>query len=87
MRGNRVKNLRYSNRDRNTVGVFGCMVTVMILNVILGGVSFHYCLWSIFGKDIPWYGDAVFGLFAGEVTIPLAVVVWILRLFIQAPFF
>ena len=64
----------------------GCFV-VMILNLLLGGWSFDYCLWAIFGKDIPFWGDMICGFFAGEVTIPLAIVCFILRCCgIESPF-
>ena len=65
------------------VEVSGCgclLISMMLLNVVLGGVSFDYCLAFLFAKDIPWYADMVAGLFLGEFTIPGMVVCWILGL-------
>lgn len=65
----------------------GCTVAVLIFNLALGGWSFAYCLSALAGKSIPWYGDVVIGMFAGEVTVPLAIVLWLLSLFgIHGPF-
>lgn len=46
----------------------------------LGGVCFDYFLYSVFGKDIPWYGDAIAGLFLGQFVGPAAVICWVIRL-------
>lgn len=65
----------------------GCMIMVLVLNLTLGAVCFDYSLDTIFEKDIPWYGDAVCGLFLGEITIPCAVICWVLvQCDIEAPF-
>ena len=59
---------------------FGCMLVLLIINIVLGGVSFDYCLWYTFGKDISWYYDVLCGFFVGEFTIPLAIIFWIMNL-------
>ncbi len=57
----------------------GCCA-LLLVNLTLGAWCFDYILYSIFGKDIPWYGDLVAGLFLGELAIPATVVCWIVRL-------
>ena len=58
----------------------GCVLLIIVLNLLFGGVSFDYCLWNIFGKDIPWYGDVACGFLAAQVTIPLSIILWILKI-------
>lgn len=58
----------------------GFIIFLLLINATLGGLCFQYVLWSIFAKDIPWYGDAVAGLFGGQFTIPLTIVCWVVRL-------
>lgn len=62
----------------------GCFVSGFFLvvgfNLTIGSLLFQYCLWSILGKDIPWYGDAVAGLFFAQMAIPVSVICWVLRL-------
>ncbi len=60
-------------------GFFGC-ITILLINIFIGGACFDYVLFAVFGKDIPWYGDAVAGLFLGEFAIPATVIVWIVKL-------
>ena len=67
----------------------GCILLIVLLaiNLSIGGLCFDYALYSILGKDIPFYGDAIAGLFLGEIAIPLALVCWIVRLCgVPAPF-
>lgn len=61
-------------------GMCGCWIMLLLMNLTIGGLCFQYCLWSIFGKDVPWYADAVAGLFLGQFALPAAVVCWIIRL-------
>lgn len=73
--------------DSNGPG--GCIRLLIILpfNLIIGGLTFQYCLWAIFGKDVPWYLDALAGLFLAEFTCPLAIFCAIVKLCgIAAPF-
>lgn len=61
---------------------------ILLLNMTVGGLCFDYVLYSIVGKDIPWYADGIAGLFLGEFSIPLTVICWIVRLCgVPAPFF
>jgi hypothetical protein len=56
------------------------VLILLVINLGIGGACFDYVLYAVFGKDIPWYGDAIAGLFLGEFSIPAAVIVWIIRL-------
>lgn len=61
-------------------GGCGCVIFVLLLNLIVGTWSSIEIL-SWFHKSIPLIGNIVIGIFAGEVTIPVAIVGWVLRLF------
>jgi hypothetical protein len=75
------------NGNQAVGGYCGCWTIVMLINALIGGWSFDYCLYSILGKDIPWFGDMICGLFLGEVTVPLAIVCWVMRLCgVEVPF-
>jgi hypothetical protein len=60
-------------------GMGGCLA-ILAFNLTLGGVCFDYALWSIVGKDIPWYADAIAGLFLGQFAVPIAVICWVVKL-------
>lgn len=70
--------------------IIGVLSGPFIIASVLGifAWSFHYCLWVISGKDVPWYVDLVCGLLVGSFTVPLSIVFWLLRLCgVEAPFF
>jgi hypothetical protein len=71
--------------NKETGGFCGCALLILVINLLLGGFCFDYCFWAIFGKDIPWYGDMICGLFLGEFVLPLSVVLWILSFFLVLP--
>jgi len=54
---------------------------------VISGITFDWCLWSLFAKDIPSWADVLCGIFLGEITIPLGIVLWIISFFIQVPLF
>ena len=62
-------------------GLFGCgcMISILVANLSLGAFATDYSLWYILGKNIPWYGDMLIGLVAGEITMPLMFICFILR--------
>lgn len=80
---------RFERNERVTAGGFvGCAVLVILFNLFIGAVTFDYALYSLFGKDVPWYADMICGLVLAQITVPVAIVCWILRLCgIEAPFF
>ncbi|MDU3410155.1 hypothetical protein [Clostridium sp.] len=60
----------------------GCLTIIIIglINISIGTWSVIEIL-SWFGKSIPLIGSAIIGLFAGQISIPVAIVGWVLRLF------
>lgn len=61
-------------------GKCSCLLLVLLFNLTLGGCLFDYALYSVVGKDVPWFADAVAGLFLGQFALPAAVICWIVRL-------
>ena len=60
--------------------VFFLMTSVIILvNATLGAWSIIEIL-SWFGKTIPLVASVVIGLIAGKISIPIAIIGWILRI-------
>lgn len=77
------------SKDSDGLAGCGCYLLVLAFNLTLGGYTFQYCLKAFFYKDIPWYWDVIGGMFLGELTIPLAVITWIVNHIagIPVPFF
>ena len=78
--------MSYVKRDYSdkTAGLScGCWWMIILANAILGGWSVEYLLYIFthLANRIPWFWACVAGLFAGEVTMPVAVVVAILHAF------
>jgi hypothetical protein len=61
-------------------GVSVIVLMVLLINLVVGAWSVNEIL-SWFNKDIPTIADAIIGLFAGEVSIPVAIVGTILKAF------
>ena len=53
---------------------------IMLINLTLGAWSIIEIL-SWFGKSIPLLINMIIGLFVGEVSIPIAIVGYLLKLF------
>lgn len=67
--------------DGGTAGIqCGCWVIILLCNLVFGGWSVNYLLDIFAGKVIPFFWAMVIGLFAGQFSIPVAVVVWILKM-------
>ena len=70
----------------------GCMLltvygVVMSVWCWLAALMFDYVLWSVAGKDIPWYVDLVAGFIASPVMLPGTVICWVMTLCgVQTPF-
>lgn len=60
----------------------GCVLAFFAFAITVGAWLFDYCVKFVFGAAhaLPWYGNVVGGLIAGEVTTPLAIVFWLLSL-------
>lgn len=69
-------------KSSTAVGLTVCaqIVLIMLFNLICGMMSVNYIL-GWFGKNIPWVGDMVIGLFVAEISVPVAVIGWVLKLF------
>ena len=59
----------------------GCMLLLLVINLLAGGWSVNYILLAFLGKTIPFWGAALIGLFAGEISIPAAIVISLLKFF------
>lgn len=58
----------------------GCFLIVLAFNIVVGAWSVDYIL-SFFGKDIPIFADILIGLFVAQLSVPVAIAMWLLRLF------
>ena len=56
------------------------ILAILVFNLTLGGWCFDYCLYSIVGKDIPFYADFIAGAFLGQFALPITIICWIIRL-------
>lgn len=61
-------------------GIGGCLIST-IINITIGAWCSSYCLFFIFNKIVPWYVNVVIGLIAGDITIPLAIILLVLSFF------
>lgn len=68
--------------EKETTGIScGCAVLAIVFNLFVGGWSVNYLLAFFLGKTIPFIGAALIGLVAGEISVPVALVIWALRYF------
>ena len=60
----------------------GCLGWLMyaVGSGVISGLSVDYIL-SWFSKDIPFIADMIIGIFVSAISMPVAIVGWILRLF------
>lgn len=59
----------------------GCCLGILLFNLILGAWSVNIILLEFLGKTIPWFGAMLIGLVAGEISVPVALVISILKFF------
>ena len=59
----------------------GCftVIVILLINLSIGVWSISEIL-SWFGKSIPLIASVIIGLFAGEISIPIAIIGWVLRI-------
>lgn len=59
----------------------GCftVIVILLINLSIGAWSISEIL-SWFGKWIPLIASVIIGLFAGEISIPIAIIGWVLRI-------
>ncbi|MFQ5661914.1 MAG: hypothetical protein ACE5F2_01530 [Candidatus Paceibacteria bacterium] len=66
------------------LGITMIILISIVVNVLLGGICTQYVVeyWATYFKEVsvtvPFLPCAIVGLFLGEITIPAAVVTWIL---------
>lgn len=65
----------------NSLVSCGCGILLIAFNISIGSWSVNYLLGFFLDKTIPWIGAALIGLIAGEISVPVALVVWLLRAF------
>lgn len=72
---------RYTSSSDGSTGLMycGCLIVILLLNLLIGAWSVNYLLSILLHTTIPFWGAAVIGLFGGEITIPAAIVVWVLH--------
>ena len=64
---------------RKASGCFAWVFICAIINLTFGAWSVMEIL-SWFGKSIPMIWNVVIGFFVGEVSIPVAIIGWILKI-------
>ena len=59
----------------------GCLLQIVlfVIATAIAAWSVDYTLMFFLGKDIPLFWDIVIGTFGGQVTIPVAIVIVILK--------
>lgn len=67
--------------DNKTFATCGCWILVLIFNLIVGGWSVNYLLDFFLSKTIPFWGAMIIGIIVAEFSIPVAIVIFILRFF------
>ena len=80
---NKNKRTRGSAEAAGCVGggmTCGCWIALMVFNLLIGAWSVNYCLESFLNKTVETWIAMLAGLFLAEITFPLAVVCWLLRL-------
>jgi hypothetical protein len=65
----------------NEIATCGCYLLVFVFNVLVGGWSVSYLITTFLDKTIPFWGAMLIGLFTAEISVPVACVVWLLKLF------
>lgn len=58
----------------------GCVLAIVLFNLLAGGWSVDFVL-RIFLIEISFIGDMLIGLFVAQLTVPVAIVILILRAF------
>jgi hypothetical protein len=66
--------------DKEAVFKCGCAILWIIIGAIVGGIATNYLLAVFFTKNIPFIWDMIIGVIGGEVLIPMALIVWILKM-------
>lgn len=81
---------RFDSETKIGLGMFGgCLIFVLIISAIIGAYTWTYSIntWlTYFGKEpsIVWWQGSLIGFvpYLGQASIPVAVITWILMLFL-----
>lgn len=66
-------------------GIYGAIFAGAL---VIAAKCFEYNLWSIFGRDVPWYLDLMGGLALNGANVPLAIGCAIARAMgVETPFY
>lgn len=75
--------IKYKSNASDSAGCAvsgGCFLVFLVFNLCFGAWSVNYCLDSFLGKTVDFWIAMVTGLILAEITVPLAVICWLLRL-------
>jgi hypothetical protein len=65
----------------SAIPTFLIWLAIVLFNVLAGGWSVAYLLSIFLAKTIPFWGACLIGLFTAEITVPVAIVTWLLKAF------
>jgi hypothetical protein len=68
-----------SNSIKGPIAGLGCILAIIAINVTIGTWSVIYLLDAL-GKHIGIGWAMLVALFVSEITVPVAIVVWLLKL-------
>ena len=59
----------------------GCAILVAVFNFLVGAWSVNYLLQFFLSKTISFLGAGLIGLIVAEISVPVALVIWLLKAF------
>ena len=71
-----------NSSTESSIASCGCGVLLVLFNLWIGGWSVNYLLSFFADKTIPFLGAALIGLFTAEISVPVAIVIALLRHFV-----
>ena len=72
----------YRKRTSNNWNIqCGCVFLLFVFNIFVGGWSVNWLLDFFYNKTIPFVYASLIGLFVGEFSVPIAIVMSILEKF------
>jgi uncharacterized membrane protein YcjF (UPF0283 family) len=74
--------MNYRSRgSESSIASCGCGLLLVLFNLFVGGWSVNYLLQFFLAKTIPFIGAMLIGLIVGEISVPVAIVVALLKTF------
>ena len=72
-----------TNEDVTLAGcvMFSAQIALFITNILLGGWSIVYLAATLAHTQISWIGAIIIGLFVGQFSVPVAIVVMLWQYF------